>query len=256
MRRGLSPVTVGFGVIAILLLAVTVFHVAGRPVGAPLPSTSASASTPAHESQAAPGPTAALPSLPTTIPGETIRNGPEALGAELAPKLEPATAEAAALLPTGVQQVDAASADAAGRLDERRRALLIAAHNQSLRQEADERVFASRKLSETARDAIRQLNATYAETTRAFLERADGLALPSGRGTVSPEAEQRRRAALDGVLGPEEARSFETAERLAARALVPRYRRQWSRELHESGEAAVKSAPPVSEPPSDESQAP
>ena len=124
---------------------------------------------------------------------------------------------------------------------ERRRALAVAAHNEALRRLADERVFESRKLADATRDAIRRINQDFAVNMRANIQAPQDFATDevpahgrdAGGTNGRAELEQVRRAALDSLLGPDEARIFEVAEQVAARALAPRYRRAWSGPLPE-----------------------
>jgi hypothetical protein len=156
-----------------------------------------------------------------------------------------ATGDAAVALRDVETSVDLPAAEKLAARDagstERRRALTVADHNDALRRLADERVFESRRLPDATRDAIRRINDKFAVDMREYIQapqdsaRADGPThvRDAGGTTGRAELEQIRRAALDHLLGPDEARVFEVAEQLAARALAPRYRRAGSGPLPE-----------------------
>jgi len=117
----------------------------------------------------------------------------------------------------------------------KKRAMLMADHNQRVTLEADERSFDTLRLPDTTRAAIRQINANYVKTTRDSIE-ANATAWSPGEQlganlAKNDEADRARRAALKEVLGADGVSAFETAEYAAARRLRRQYSAQWAREL-------------------------
>jgi hypothetical protein len=117
---------------------------------------------------------------------------------------------------------------------------LVAAHNLQLIVQADEQAFASLKLGDDTRVAIRRIDEAFGIRTRAALNLASDqtpvaqipIDRQIGLGIArNDEAERDRRAAIRTLLGPEGATDFETAEYAEARRLRIRYRRQWAEEL-------------------------
>jgi hypothetical protein len=117
----------------------------------------------------------------------------------------------------------------------KKRALLMANHNQRVIQEADERAFETMKLPDATRAAIRRINDGYVKTTRDFLDANPPTWSPGEQVGAnlakSDEADRARRAALKDVLGADGVSAFETAEYSAARRLRRQYSGQWAQEL-------------------------
>ena len=119
----------------------------------------------------------------------------------------------------------------------KKRALLMADHNQRVTLEADERAFETLRLPDPTRTAIRQINAGYVKTARDFLE-ANAAAWSPGEQlganvAKNDESDRARRAALKEVLGADGVAAFETAEYAAARRLRRQYSAQWAQELEQ-----------------------
>ena len=119
----------------------------------------------------------------------------------------------------------------------KKRALLMADHNQRVTLEADERAFETLQLPDATRTAIRQINAGYVKTARDFLE-ANAAAWTPGEQlganvAKNDESDRARRAALKEVLGADGVAAFETAEYAAARRLRRQYSAAWAQELEQ-----------------------
>lgn len=110
-----------------------------------------------------------------------------------------------------------------------RRGLLVVNHNRRL-QEADENVFTTLALPESARASIRQINDEYRRRT----ERGDAT---GGAPLASPgdaqTALKARHDALTLLLGTDSAKSFESEERIAVMKLRGKYRYEWGRQLRQ-----------------------
>jgi hypothetical protein len=119
----------------------------------------------------------------------------------------------------------------------KRRALLMADHNQRVTLEADERAFETLQLPDPTRTAIRRINAGYVKTARDSIE-ANAAAWTPGEQlganvAKNDESDRARRAALKEVLGTDGVAAFETAEYAAARRLRRQYSAQWAQELQQ-----------------------
>jgi hypothetical protein len=141
-----------------------------------------------------------------------------------APVAAQAPVPAAQLTPQQVQNVAV-----------KKRALLMADHNQQIVQLADERAFDALQLSDEKRTAIRQINGNYDRSTRDFIDANPPDWRPGeqlgANIAKNDEADRARRAALKEVLGPEGVAAFETAEYAAARRLRRQHSAQWADEL-------------------------
>jgi hypothetical protein len=119
----------------------------------------------------------------------------------------------------------------------KKRALLMADHNQRVTLEADERAFETLRLPDATRTAIRQINAGYVKTARDSLE-ANAAAWTPGEQlganvAKNDESDRARRAALKEVLGADGVAAFETAEYAAARRLRRQYSAAWAQDLEQ-----------------------
>jgi hypothetical protein len=81
--------------------------------------------------------------------------------------------------------------------------------------DADEQVFDALNLPEAQRAAIRAIDDQYGRTLTAIAEAPDAPSFPNV--SIDSNAEQTRRAAIAGVLGPDASRAFNLAERKAER---------------------------------------
>jgi hypothetical protein len=119
----------------------------------------------------------------------------------------------------------------------KKRALLMADHNQRVRLESDERAFESLQLPDPVRAAIRQINATHVRTMRDAIEANAAASSPGeqlgANVAKNDESDRARRAALREVLGADGVAAFETAEHAAARRLRRQYSAQWAQELEQ-----------------------
>lgn len=118
-----------------------------------------------------------------------------------------------------------------------KRGLLIALNNQKRREEADERVFEVRKMPETTRVAIRQLNEAYTDRIRAsWKTKLDSLIAGAPPDTAPPhttDAERARRDAIDKILGVDTGREFGAAERVSIQQVRGKYRLEQARLLRQ-----------------------
>ena len=119
----------------------------------------------------------------------------------------------------------------------KKRALLMADHNQRVILEADEQAFDALQLPDATRAAIRQINASHGKSTRDFLEASTAAWSPGeqlgANIAKSDESDRARRAALKETLGAEGVAAFETAEYAAARRLRRRYATGWAQDLEQ-----------------------
>ena len=81
--------------------------------------------------------------------------------------------------------------------------------------EADEQVFDTLNLPDAQRAAIRAVDDQYGRTLAAIAEAAPDSSFPNP--AVDDNAEQTRRTAIAGILGPDASRAFNLAERKAER---------------------------------------
>jgi hypothetical protein len=220
LKSRVSPLIVGLAAIAITLV-VAEGYLLFRP-HSPKASAVVTAASPddSDRQPIAPPPAlppAAAPSLPAvSAPAAPEATAPDPPQAVAAPPAEAATPEAqhAAV---------------------KKRALLMADHNQRVVLEADEQAFEALRLPDQTRAAVRQINGNYVKTTRDFLE-ANPPAWSPGEQlganlAKSDESDRTRRAALKEALGADGVTTFETAEYAAVRRLRRQYSAQWAREL-------------------------
>jgi hypothetical protein len=88
--------------------------------------------------------------------------------------------------------------------------------------DADEEVFDKLSLPDAQRAAIRAIDEQYARTLATIAEAPSNSAVPSF--TVDSNAEQTRRTAIAGVLGPDTSHTFSFVERKAERHVRNHYR--------------------------------
>jgi hypothetical protein len=89
-------------------------------------------------------------------------------------------------------------------------------------QDADEQAFDTLNLSDAQRAAIRAIDEQYARTLTTIANATDDSTLPTF--TVDSNAEQTRRTAIAGVLGPDTVHTFNFVERKAERRVRNHYR--------------------------------
>jgi hypothetical protein len=174
------------------------------PAAAPIAVAAATAPPPASSAPASSTP---LPPAAETPPAATVASDP----------------------PVPAQQMQNAAV--------KKRALLMADHNQRVIQEADELAFASLQLPDATRAAVRQINTAHLKSRRDFID-ANPPAWSPGEQlganlARSDEGERARRAALREALGADGVAAFESAEYAAARRLRRQYSAQWAQELEE-----------------------
>jgi hypothetical protein len=88
--------------------------------------------------------------------------------------------------------------------------------------DADEQVFDTLNLPDAQRAAIRAIDEQYARTLATIANATGDSTLPTF--TVDRNAEQTRRAAIAGVLGPDTTHTFNFVERKAERHVRNHYR--------------------------------
>jgi hypothetical protein len=81
--------------------------------------------------------------------------------------------------------------------------------------DADEQVFETLNLPDAQRAAIRAIDEEYGRTLASIAEAPDAPSFPNV--AIDSNAEQTRRTAIAGVLGPDAARAFNLSERKAER---------------------------------------
>jgi len=209
----LSPITIGLSGLMLIFLGATIFLVV-RPHHRSPPSDDADLSllasppvppapAPAPAIMPAPPPPPPPPPIPAPAPAAVVETAAES---DAPPSAETPTAPTLG-----------------------RRALLVVNHNRRL-QEADEQVFVTLNLSETARAEIRRINEEYRKRTEVDPTQPGGGG-NGGAGTAG--ANLARQDALRLFLGTVPAEQFEAAERGAVLRLRGKYRFEWGRQLRE-----------------------
>jgi hypothetical protein len=206
-------------IVALAAIGLAVMGTAGYLLVRPRPHRVTAAISPASSDEPERQPMAAPP-LPEAAPA--LR--PPAV---VAPVVPPQPAESAPEPPA--REIQNAAV--------KKRALLMADHNQRVTLEADERAFETLQLPDPTRAAIRQINAGYVKTTRDSIE-ANAAAWSPGEQlganvAKNDESDRARRAALKEVLGADGVAAFETAEYAAARRLRRQYSAQWAQDLEQ-----------------------
>jgi hypothetical protein len=119
----------------------------------------------------------------------------------------------------------------------KKRALLMADHNQRITQEAAELAFVTLQLPDATRAAIRDINASHLKARRDFIAANPETWSPGEQQGANlaktDENDRARRAALKAALGADGVTAFESAEHAAARRLRRQYGAQWAQELEE-----------------------
>ena len=201
-----SPIIVGLAGIALALLVVAGYlmfrpHQHARTVPA------APAFVDDDSDQAAPAPARAAAPAPAAIPPPSAPAAPE----------------------PSPQQVQNAAV--------KKRALLMADHNQRIIQEAAELAFVALHLPEATRAAVRDINASHLKARRDFIVANPATWSPGEQQGANlaktDENDRARRAALKAALGADGVTAFESAEHAAARRLRRQYGAQWAQELEE-----------------------
>jgi hypothetical protein len=193
-----SPITVGTVVLAVGVLGAAVYVLSRSRERVIASSTVAD-----EVSGAPPRPAVLAVDPPNTAAGPRGVAAPASPLPVLSPP--PPLAERAAAAP------DAAFAAETGTANERLRS--IAARNQRLITESDERVFEALKLSDATRAAIRRINDEASARARVALEAAPPH--PPRTDESAPE----RRAAIKDLLGEDAAGQFDNAESAVIRHL-------------------------------------
>ena len=202
----LSPITIGLSILMIVFLGAAIFLFV-RPRHRARPSDDADLSL--LTSPPAPPPIAVAPPPPPPPPVPP-RPAPE-------PVAIVETAADGDAQPTA----ETPPAPALGR-----RGLLVVNHNRRL-QEADEQVFVTLNLPETARAEVRRINEEYRKRTEIDPTQ------PGGASPGTAAANLARQDSLRLLMGEVPAREFEAAERAAVLRLRGKYRFEWGRQLRQ-----------------------
>ncbi len=216
----LSPITLGLSVLMIAILSTAAVLMVGA-------RHERERATFEAETAEAPPKAAAPPPAPeeiTVAPPPPPRPAPAPAATQPAPVVAVATAPDTDAQATG----DDAQLTAA---PPNRRALLQVNHNRR-RQEADETVFNNLGLPEQTRAAIRQINEEYRRQTEPTTPAAPASPPPVEVGDASA-ALKARQAAITQLLGPDQAKEFDSQERAAVLRLRGKYRFEWGRQLRE-----------------------
>ena len=219
-RTRVSPIIVGLTAIAVLVMG-TGGYLLLRPHPRHVPAVAALAEADDSEPEPIAAPPAPAPPL-------AAASAPAPPAPDPPPPEAPRPSAAAPVDPPP-REVQSAAV--------KKRALLMADHNQRVILEADERAFEALQLPDATRAAIRQINASYVKSRRDAIE-ANAAAWSPGEQlganlAKSDESDRARRAALKEVLGADGVSAFETAEYAAARRLRRQYSAQWAQELEQ-----------------------
>jgi hypothetical protein len=219
----LSPITLGLSVLMIAILTTAAILMVGAR------HTRERASVEGETAEAPPGAAAPTPAPEVTVaPPPPPPPAPPPLPA--AAPAQPAPVMAVATAPDPDAQAPGEDAQLAA-APPNRRALLTVNHNRR-RQQADENVFNSLGLPEETRAAIRRINEEYRRQTEPTTPAAPASPPPVEVGEAAA-ALKAREAAITQLLGPDQAKEFDSQERAAVLRLRGKYRFEWGRQLRE-----------------------
>ena len=212
----LSPITIGFLVLSLVVLGAAVLVLSRSRHRAATPAELVAETETGDRAR----------DTTTAPPADRLARAP--VGATR-PRIE----ENAAATPPAPPATDGGDHAVDDKVAVKNRQLLVAAHNLQLIVQADEQAFEVLKLPDDQRVAIRRISEEFGRRARDDLSASqttvdEQIGLGIAR---NDQAERDRRAAIKALLGPEGATAFSTAEYAEARRLRIRYRKQWAEEL-------------------------